>query len=149
MPAKKVKANINDEKRQVKTKEFLEYKFTEEELKEHSQNLARVTREKISLENEKKAIGSEFKAKIDTKVAEAEKLSGYIQTGSEHRYIDCVMQMNTPKNGRKVLIRKDNNEQVWEKAMSAEEMQIKLDFDNEDHISDGSAVFSKDEDNHD
>lgn len=126
---KKISANINDEKETIKVKEFLEYKFTDGEIKEFSQELARCTSEKINIENEKAAVMSQYKAKIDTKAADAERLAGQINTGREYRYIDCEIQMNTPKNGRKTLTRLDTAEIVWEKQMTPEEMQLKLNID--------------------
>lgn len=129
---KKVNANVNDEKEVHQVQEFLEYKFNEQELKEISSELARATSEQNNLENEKKAVMSEFKAKIDTKAAERQKLAGHINTGCEYRYIDCEMMMNTPKVGRKTLTRLDTAEVVWEKEMSKEELQLRLNLETDD-----------------
>lgn len=135
MSTKKVKANVNDDKKTLKVKEFLEYQFTDDELKEFSSELARTTQEKSSLEKEKTAVTSEFKAKIDAKAASTENLSRKITNGREHRYIECELAMNTPKNGRKTLTRLDTEEIVWERNMTPEEMQLKLDIE-----TDGSLV---------
>lgn len=147
MTKKKVAANINDAQRVVKCKEFLEYRFSEDEIKDYSNTLARVTQEKIALENEKKAITSEFKAKIDTKVAEAETLARKITNKSEHRYIDCELHMNTPVAAKKRLVRKDTGEIVWEKPMTAEEMQLQLYPDVEDAAATATVQHSKADDN--
>jgi len=132
---KEVKANVNDEKREVKTKEFLTYKFTEKELKDISEEMARNYQEKLGIENEKKAVNAEFAAKIESKSALIESLATKINNKQEHRYIDCVIKMNTPKPTLKTLVRVDTGEIIWERNMSAEEMQLKLSLENEENIS--------------
>lgn len=140
---KEVRANINDEKKVVKAKEFLVHKFSEQELKEISEDMARNYQEQISIENEKKSVVAEFTAKIESKKTIIESLATKINNKQEHRYIECSITMNMPENGKKQMIRNDTQELVWEKNMTAEEMQLKLNLDAES----GMAVHSEADDN--
>lgn len=109
-------------------KEFLEYKFTHDEVHEFGGALARASSELKNLENAKKSVGAEFTAKITNKESEIEILSGKIQSGSEYRHIECELKMHFPQAARKTLIRKDNGETVWVKDMTTDELQLKFDF---------------------
>lgn len=143
-----VKANINDEKREIKTKDFLSYKFTEEELKEFADDMARGYQELDGLEKEKTSVVSNFKAKIDGKKAELGALATKINNRQEHRYIECVLRMNDPKVAHKTLVRLDTSEIVWVKPMTNEEMQLKLNLENEENIGDAAVSHSEYNDNH-
>lgn len=114
----------------AKTKEFLKYQFTHDELHQKGSDLARINSELISIENEKKAVTAEFKAKQDGKQAEIEVISNHINNGYEHRYIECEVRFNDPNTGMKTIYRKDNGELVRKESMTEEEMQYELELEN-------------------
>lgn len=143
-PKTTVQANINDEKKVTKVKEFLDYRFTEEELRDMSEDMARSYQEQTALENEKKATTAEFTAKIEGKKALIESLALKISNKQEHRYVECELRMNVPIETKKQLVRLDTGIVVWEKNMTAEELQLKLNLD----ASSAMATHSDYEDNH-
>jgi ribosomal protein S6 len=144
MSKKQVTANINDEKKVIKSKEFLVHKFSDQELKEMSEDMARQHQEQINLENEKKAVTAQFAAKIEKGKTDIESLAQKINNKQEHRYIECQITMNSPEIGKKTCMRTDTTEIVWTKNMTPEEMQVKLEFD----ATDALALHSEAEDNH-
>jgi len=146
--ASRVSTGVNDEVRIIKTKEFLQYRFTDEELKDKSQQLARTTQEKNELENEKKTINSQFKASIDGCSATIESLANKINTGSEMRNIECEIKLNTPHVGKKQCFRLDTNEVVWEKNMDASESQLELKLDGKS-VGNAMVEHSSADDNND
>jgi hypothetical protein len=106
--------------------EYLKYQFTEPELKERATQLARECRELEDIENEKKQVMSDFKAKIDGHQAKISGLSNNINNGYEYRYIDCEVVLNQPIDGEKQIIRKDTGELVKQEAMTPQELQEEL-----------------------
>lgn len=60
-----------------------DYHFTREELEEKAKHLAKACEERNALEDEKKSITSEYKAKIDGKNAEVNIISKHVTTGKE------------------------------------------------------------------
>lgn len=113
-------------KSQDKT-EFLKYDFTHDELHSMGMQLSRLSAEQISLENEKKASASNFKAKIDSNTAIIEGLSGKINSGYEHREVKCIVVFNQPVSGTKTIYRADSWKIVEQVAMTPYEMQTELD----------------------
>ncbi len=109
--------------------------------------MARNYQEKLSIENEKKAIMTEFNAKIEGKNALIESLATKINNKQEHRYIDCLIKMNVPKSTMKTLIRIDTGEVIWERLMTNEELQLKLSLENEEGLKDAGLAHSETDDN--
>lgn len=73
------------------------YKFSPEELAEKSTQLAKACEERNSLEDQKKSVMSDFKAKIDQKAAEVNILSGHINAGYEYVTKTCTVQYDFDK----------------------------------------------------
>lgn len=109
-------------------REFLKHEFTQDEILEKGKELARLSSEHISIDNERKAVASSFKAQLDGKSAEIEMIGNHINNGYEHRYVECVFVMNDPNTGFKCIYRKDTGETVRSMPMSQEEMQIGMDI---------------------
>ena len=111
-----------------KEKQFLKCQFTHDEIHAKGVELARITSEATSLENEKKAVISQCNAKLDGKQAEIEVIGNHINSGYEHRYIECTIVYNDPNTGMKTIYRDDTGEAVRSDSMSHEEMQLEFDL---------------------
>lgn len=109
-------------------REFLKYSFSHEEIHEKGLELARLSSEENSIDKERKAIASEFKAKLDGKAAQIEVIGTQINNGYEHRYIDCECHHHDPNTGMKTVYRKDNGEKVRVESMTPDELQIELEL---------------------
>jgi septin family protein len=90
-----------------KTEELLECELTNEEYHERSDLLAKKNQERQRLESEKKAVTSEFSAKVNAAVAEINKLSLTISTRRESRNVKIEIKYNNPIVGQKTFIRAD------------------------------------------
>lgn len=88
-------------------KRSLKYEFSAVEIHDMSLQLAAKTKERLSLEEEKKAVGSQFKARIDEVTATCNKLSNHVSDGFEYRDIDCRIEFHKPSQGRKSYVRLD------------------------------------------
>ena len=89
---------------------------------------AEVTREITLLEEEKKSIASNFTSRISEKEARRSRLSNSVSDGFEFREILCDIKYNSPKDGLKQVVRKDNGEVVEELPMNEQELQEELEF---------------------
>lgn len=101
---------------------FLKYEFGQEELLGISRELARENADRDALENQKKAVTSELKSKIDLATAHIGSLSLLINNGYEMRNVKCVVDYNNPKEGLKSVQRTDTGE-TWIEKMSREEVE--------------------------
>lgn len=70
--------------------------YTQEQLTEKSHLLAEACADKVSLEDEKKSVVSEFKSRIDSKTSTINLLSGQINRGKERvgETCDCVFDFD-------------------------------------------------------
>ena len=112
-----------------KTRQFLKHEFSHDEIHEKGIELARLSAEKASLEKEKTAVTSDFKAKIDGKASEIDLIGQHINSGHEHRNIECLIYYHNPSQGKKTIVRTDTNEVVRVESMNAEEMQTEFEFE--------------------
>jgi hypothetical protein len=74
---------------QKKENYTFDYKFSKEELEDKSKQLALACEERNRLEDDKKSVMSDYKAKIDGKNAEINIVSGHINTGKERLTKTC------------------------------------------------------------
>jgi hypothetical protein len=109
-----------------KEKRFLRCRFTPEELLEVGKTLADATNALVGLEEDKKRVMSDFKAKLDAKNADITIASNKISTGYENRSVECDLVMNTPTEGKKTVIRTDTKEKVGVEEMSEQELNPEL-----------------------
>ena len=110
---------------------YLKYQFTEAELKEKAVQLARECRQNEEIEDDKKRVMSDFKAKIDAHQAQISLLSGHINSGDDFRDVECHVNLNSPIPGRKTFMRIDTAEIVAEEDMTKEEFQMELPLEGE------------------
>lgn len=104
------------------------YVFNDGELLQIGKELARKNNDSQALEEDKKRVTSDFKARIDKAQAEIGILSRQLSTGYDHRYLKCQVELNEPRVGQKSIRRMDTFEVVEVLDMTAEEMQTTLEF---------------------
>ena len=98
--------------------------LNEDEIRAYAGELARVTAQQAELEDEKKAVTSGFKNRIDRCVADCRALAQNVTTRRELRDIDCEWQPS--KDGKMFLIRLDTAEIIDTRKMTEEEHQQSL-----------------------
>ena len=98
--------------------------LNEDEIRAYAGELARVTAQQAELEDEKKAVTSGFKNRIDRCVADCRTLAQKVTTRRELRDIDCEWQPS--KDGKMFLIRLDTAEIIDTRKMTEEEHQQSL-----------------------
>lgn len=95
----------------------LEYYFSDDEKLEMSQQLAVETQNKRRLEDQKKAVTSQYGSQISEKVEAINNLSDKLASGYEYRNIECSVQWHTPVKNKKTLTRNDTG-QNWVENMT-------------------------------
>ncbi len=108
------------------TKHNCRYRFSDAELLQIGKELAEQNSELSALEQDKKRVVADFGAKISAKESDVSIAVNKIQTGYEWRDLACTIHYNTPKAGKKRVIRDDTNEQVDERDMTPDELQMEL-----------------------
>jgi hypothetical protein len=102
----------------ITEKRTLRYDFTAVEVHDLSVQLANETKKVGALTEEKKSVVSQWTAKINEAKAACNSLSFKVADGYEHREVECEVLLNTPKNGKKTIIRKDSNKRVGVEDMT-------------------------------
>ena len=92
----------------------LEYYFTDDEKMQMSQQLAVETQNKRRLEDQKKAVTSQYGSQINEKAESINSLSDKIAAGYEYRNIECTVQWHTPTKNKKLITRSDTGENFVE-----------------------------------
>lgn len=105
-------------------KRSLRYDFTAVEVHELSVQLAKKNKEVVSLEEEKKAINSQFKSKIDEATASVNVLAEKVASGFEYREVECEVIYHKPQQGKKTVIRKDSNKKTSVETMTDYEWNL-------------------------
>ena len=107
------------------SEEWVKYIFPTDEKKEIAAELAQKVIELQHVEDEKKAIMSQFKSRIDQTQAAVNGAASKLSSGYEMRNIECEI---TSDYENKVFNyhRTDTNELVRQKKMSQDDLQKKL-----------------------
>lgn len=124
------------EKKQDKIKESkftkrLKVGLTTPELLQAGEDLAKTLDEICDIEDEKKAIVENFKAKLTELEAQATQFQQKVRNKWEYQPVDCIETMNNT-NGTVTKKRLDTNEVIEERKMTYDERQSKL-WDEEYH----------------
>jgi hypothetical protein len=98
--------------------------LNEDEIRSYAAELARVTAQQAELEDEKKAVMSGFKNRIDRCVADCRTLAQKVTTRRELRDIDC--EWSPARDGKMQLTRLDTAEVIDTRKMTEEERQESL-----------------------
>lgn len=102
--------------------------LTEEELLQAGEDLAKAIDEARTLEEQRKSVNEDFKAKIAAEEAEITIKQRLVRNKNEFRNVQCELTLNYTTQ-KAVSIRTDTKEVVQERYMSYEEKQMKIDFD--------------------
>lgn len=128
---------VAPEKPDKKIEMQLRHTFTPVETIEIAKKMAEASRELNQAEDEKKAVTSQLKAKVDAISARVSEYAGKINSGFEYRNTPVLVKYNTPKTGQKQMTRLDTKELVGTEDMSMGEMQMDLPIGGEPkHIGD-------------
>lgn len=115
-----------DRLRIMKTKEYLECKFTEDEMRTIAKQLAHENRNLEEIEAKKKTVNTDFANQIQFSKTSISSLSNKINNGYEFRDVECVTKFNCPNSGKKTITRMDTGENIDIQDMTAAEMQEPL-----------------------
>ena len=108
------------------TRRWLRVVLTNEELLAAGKLHADRSIEFAALENDRKRIADEFKAKTSAIEAEACALAAKISSGYEFRYVPCTEYLGEPAADKKRVIRNDTGAEIGVEDMTAAEMQREL-----------------------
>jgi hypothetical protein len=103
--------------------EYLKCMFTQDERNKMAFDMARFFKEMNRLEDEKKAVTSDFKAKIDAVSSRVKEISGSINTGWEMRSVKCRIIKDFEER-TVTLIRVDDGKVASVREMTDSEMQM-------------------------
>ena len=118
--AKKIKVEMKSSRR------WLRVNLTNEELLAAGKLHADRSIEFSALENDRKRIADEFKAKTSAIEAEACALAAKISSGYEFRYVPCTEYLGEPAADKKRVVRNDTGAEVGVEDMTTAEMQREL-----------------------
>jgi hypothetical protein len=110
--------------RKVIEKRSLRYDFSASELHDKAQQLAKKNKEVQTLKDEKKSVVSQLKARIDGAEADVNLLSNQVAEGWEYRDVECEVVYHQPQQGKKTIIRTDNNRKTAVEAMADHEWDL-------------------------
>jgi hypothetical protein len=111
-----------------KISEYLKYQFSEEETRENGKKLARKNQELAELDLKKKQLSADIKAETDAANADSARLARWVNDEYDFRMIECEVTLDSPTAGQKTLVRLDTGEIVNTENMSADELQMALEF---------------------
>jgi hypothetical protein len=113
--------------------EAVKYTFTQDEVRELGEALARESQNVMDLHERKTSTLAAFTAQIKQGQGRMADLTRKINEGFELREVECIVMMETPRPGMKRVIRIDTNEMIRDEPMTAGEMQGSFGFnDGED-----------------
>lgn len=107
------------------TSQYLKYDFTEEELKEMSEEIARSILERDEATSQLKGLKSQFDSTIKVAEAKISNLAEKLRSKYEYRTIPCQEIINYI-TGKYTLIRKDTGEVIKERELTIKESQIEM-----------------------
>lgn len=114
-----------------KTNRQLKCILTKEELLVKGKQAAEKTIELGALEQDKKRIMDDFKAKISGVEADLGILANAVNTGTEFRSVECIEYFGDPSPEKKRIVRQDTGDEVGVEFMSSTEMQRELQIANQ------------------
>ena len=122
----------------------LECILTEAETRTYSGELARLTQSQAELEDRKKEVTADYKAKIDACISQSRVIARKVSTGKEMRDVECKWDFDYLHNV-KHLIRLDTFAVEDSKAITEDERQRHFDFEKkkkaeESNLPDGVAT---------
>jgi hypothetical protein len=107
------------------TNEYVKYQFTKDEIDEIAAELAQRTSELETAEDEKKAIMSDLKGRIDSLTATVRQAATKINNGYEMRNVKCEIVKDF-KSGQIKHVRTDTGDIVRTKKMTDNDRQMEI-----------------------
>lgn len=111
--------------RKEKITQYLKHDFTEEELKEMSDDIARAILERNDATSQLKGLKSQFDSNIKMAEAKISSLAEKLRSKYEYRTTSCVEEINYI-TGKYILIREDTGKIIKERELTAKESQIEM-----------------------
>ncbi len=105
--------------------EYIKFNFTEEEKRDIAAEMARKVTDLAQAENDKKAIMSDLKSKIDSLTAQVNVAATKLNNGYEYRNVKCEID---PVYAEKKVLFWFDGRIVKERPMTNDEMQIELEL---------------------
>jgi len=105
--------------------EYVKYEFSESEKRDIATDMALKVSELSQAEDDKKAIMSELKSRIDTLAAQVNNSATKLNNGYEMRTVKCEIIPDW-KNKVWQYWREDNGSLAFENKMSAKDLQMKI-----------------------
>jgi len=109
-----------------KTRRTLRVTLTEAELLAAGKSQADKLNELGAIENDRKRIADEFKAKASALEAQVADLANKISSGYEFRSVGCTEYLGEPEPTQKRVVRDDTGEVVGIEEMNSAELQREL-----------------------
>jgi hypothetical protein len=101
------------------------YQFTPEEIGNNADQLARFVMEQDEIEQEKKEVMSQYKAKLDEASAKISKYANWVRSGYEMRDEDCRLVLDYGK-GKRMHFSKKSGKLVKEENLWPDDRQLML-----------------------
>lgn len=127
--------------RPSKTTEFLRHTFTSEERLKMGEELAQCYNHLAEIDADEKVMKSKFSDRRATAQQSIRSLSQDLATGYTMANVSCTLRWGSPNANEVEYVREDTNEVIRTRAMTPEELQEDLPF-NEQVKSDTEAQFS-------
>jgi len=105
--------------------------LTDEEKINVGRQLAEATNDLEEIEEDKKQVVADFKAKSTAAEALISSLGNKLRSGYEFRDVSCFINFDQPEKGQKQTVRSDTGEVVSTEIMSEEEKQRELALEEE------------------
>lgn len=109
-----------------KTKANVKVLYTDAERMEIADRLARANVAKVQLEEQKKTVDADLKARIEEQSEAIQRESRKLMSGYEYRDVECEITYDTPQPGWKTVARVDTGEIVRQAPMTEAELQAEL-----------------------
>ena len=113
---------MSEEEKEYST-ESVKHTFTEDEKRDIAIEMARKVAELNQAEDDKKAVMSDLKSRIDTITAQINGAAGKLNAGFEYRTVNC--EVDRDYSQRKIIYWYDETV-VKEKPMSSDDLQLKI-----------------------
>lgn len=120
---KKAKAR---KRRPITVNVSIDYKFTDDELHNHSMQLASEINKKSQLEDELKELAGNKRAEIQAVAGNITKLATWVNTGKDYRNIPVIVKMDYDKGIKTFYHPDDSNRKLGSAKMDAQDYQVKL-----------------------
>lgn len=121
--------------RESKVTKHLKCLLSDHEIRTMGQDLARSNAQKDEAEERKKAVDAQLKSEIESHATRSLSLARTINNGYQYKDVDCVMRFdyltNTVTTVRLDIEKLGRHEVIDSRAMTTEERQVELTFDEE------------------